>query len=187
MNKAFLALCALLLAGLLSACNQLTQYTVSEQEINQALQKHNNYQKDIGVSGLVNAHIVLSNLSSQIGREEPGKVTLTGNAQVNITSLLGPQQADMQLKMKAQPVFNKEQGAIYLKDLEIVDANVQPEKMQPILQSLTPYLNQSLKSYFDREPAWVLREDRSKAEALAKKLAKGLEVKPGELVIPFSD
>ncbi|MDU4092968.1 MAG: lipoprotein [Pantoea sp.] len=187
MNKAFLALCALLLAGLLTACNQLTQYTISEQEINQALQKHNNYQKDIGVSGLINAHIVLNNLSSQIGREEPGKVTLSGNAKVNITSLLGPQQADMQLKMKALPFFDKEKGAIFLKDLEIVDADVQPEKMQSILQTLTPYLNQSLKSYFDRQPAYVLSEDRSKAEALAKKLAKGIEVKPGELVIPFTD
>lgn len=187
MNKAFLALCALLLAGLLTACNQLTQYTISEQEINQALQKRNNYQKDIGVSGLLNAHIVLSNLSSQIGREEAGKVTLSGNAKVNITSLLGPQQADMQLKMKALPFFDKEKGAIFLKDLEIVDANVRPDKMQPILQTLTPYLNQSLKSYFDREPAYVLSEDRSKAEALAKKLAKGIEVKPGELVIPFTN
>lgn len=187
MNKAFLALCALLLAGLLTACNQLTQYTVSEQEINQALQKHNNYQKDIGVSGLVNAHIVLNDLSSQIGREEPGKITLSGNAKVNITSLLGPQQADMRLKMKAQPFFDQQKGAIYLKDLEIVSADVQPEKMQPILQTLTPYLNQSLKSYFDREPAYVLSVDRSKAEAMAKKLAKGLEVKPGELVIPFTD
>ena len=187
MNKAFLALCALLLAGLLTACNQLTQYTLSEQEINQALQKHPGYEKEIGVSGLVNAHIVLNNLSSAIGREEPGKVTLSGDAKVNITSLLGPQQADMRLKMKAQPFFDKEKGAVYLKDLEIVDANVQPEKMQPILQTLTPYLNQSLKNYFDRQPAYVLSADRSKAEAMAKKLAKGIEVKPGELVIPFTD
>ncbi|QKJ86747.1 hypothetical protein PMPD1_1797 [Paramixta manurensis] len=187
MKKAFLGLAALIFAGLLVGCNQLTQYTVNEQDINKALQKHNNYEKDIGVSGLVNAHIVLSNLSSQIGREEPNKVTLSGDADVNITSLFGPQQATMKLKMKAQPWFDKDKGAIYLKDLEIVDADVQPEKMQSIMKSVTPYLNQSLKSYFDRKPAYVLSSDRSKAESLAKKFAKGLEVKPGELVIPFTD
>lgn len=187
MNKAFLALCALLLAGLLTACNQLTQYTISEQEINQALQKHNNYQKDIGVSGLINAHIVLNNLSSQIGREEPGKVTLSGNAKVNITSLLGPQQADMQLKMKALPFFDKEKGAIFLKEMEVVDATVQPEKMQTVMQTLLPYLNQALRNYFNQQPAYVLREDGSQGEAMAKKLAKGIEVKPGEIVIPFTD
>lgn len=51
MKKAFFGLTALLIALLVSGCNQLTQYTISEQEVNQALQKHNNYEKDIGVSG----------------------------------------------------------------------------------------------------------------------------------------
>ncbi|MGJ0478555.1 lipoprotein [Pantoea agglomerans] len=186
MKKAFFGLTALLIALLVSGCNQLTQYTISEQEVNQALQKHNNYEKDIGVSGLVNAHIVLNNLTSQIGREEPGKVTLSGNAKINVTSLFGPQQADMQLKMRAQPVYDQQQGAIYLRDLEIVDAQVAPKKMASIMKTLTPYLNQSLKSYFDQTPAYVLSADRSKGESLAKKFAKGLEVKPGELVIPFT-
>ncbi|MCZ4058717.1 lipoprotein [Pantoea sp. LMR881] len=186
MKKAFLALTTLLLAVTLSGCNKLTQYTISEQEVNQALQKRNNYEKDIGVAGLVNAHIVLSNLTSQIGRDTPGTVTLSGKADINVSSLFGPQQADMQLKMRAQPVFDQQQGAIYLRDLEIIDAQVQPEKMASIMKTLTPYLNQSLKSYFNQKPAYVLSEDRSEAESLAKKFAKGLEVKPGELVIPFT-
>lgn len=186
MKKAFLGLTTLFIAVILSGCNQLTQYTISEQEINQALQKRNNYEKDIGVAGLVNAHIVLNDLSSQIGREEPGKITLSGNAKINVNSLFGPQQADMQLKMKAQPFFDQQQGAIYLRDLEIVDAQVQPEKMASIMKTLTPYLNQSLKSYFNQKPAYVLSEDRTKAESLSKKFAKGLEVKPGQLVIPFT-
>jgi hypothetical protein len=71
--------------------------------------------------------------------------------------------------------------------MELTDYSVQPEKMQTVMKALTPYLNQSLKSYFDQKPAYVLNPDNSKTEALAKKLAKGLEVKPGELVIPFSD
>ena len=64
---------------------------------------------------------------------------------------------------------------------------VQPEKMQGVLKTLTPYLNESLKSYFNQKPAYVLSTDRSKAESLAKRFAKGLEVKPGELIIPFTD
>ncbi len=187
MNKAFLGFAALLFIGLLTACNQLAQYTISEQEINQALQKHNNFAKDIGISGLVSAHIVLSDLNSEVGREEPNKVTLSGNAEVNISSLLGTQHATMKLKMKTSPFFDQQQGAIYLKDLEIMESQIQPEKMQPVLQSLIPYLNQSLKSYFDQKPVYVLSTDRSKAESLAKTFAKGLIVKPGELVIPFTE
>lgn len=84
----------------------------------------------------------------------------------------------MKLKLKALPVFDKEKGAIYLQEMEVVDATVTPEKMQSVLQTLLPYLNQSLRSYFNQRPAYVLREDSSKGEALAKKLAKGIEVKP---------
>lgn len=103
---------ALIVSGLLVGCNQLTQYTVSEQEINQALEKHNNFSKDIGVPGLADAHIVLTNLASQIGREEPNKVTLSGDASLDMTSLFGNQKADIKLKLKALPVFNKERGNI---------------------------------------------------------------------------
>ncbi|KQN56685.1 lipoprotein [Erwinia sp. E602] len=187
MKKPFLAAAALLLAGLIAGCSQIASYSISEQEINQALAKHNNYEKQLGVPGLVDAHIVLNDLSSQIGREEPNKVTLNGTAKVNISSLFGPQQAEMKLKMKAQPVFDQPQGAIYLKDMELVEVQVQPEKMQGVLKTLTPYLNQSLKDYFNQKPAYLLSSDRSKAESLAKRFAKGLEVKPGELVIPFTD
>ncbi|MDI3428412.1 MULTISPECIES: lipoprotein [unclassified Enterobacter] len=178
---------ALIVSGLLVGCNQLTQYTVSEQEINQALEKHNNFSKDIGVPGLADAHIVLSNLVSQIGREEPNKVTLTGDASLDMTSLFGNQKANIKLKLKALPVFNKEKGAIFLQEMEVVDAVVSPEKMKPVLQTLMPYLNQSLRNYFNQQPAYVLSEDKSKGESLAKKYAKGIEVKPGEIIIPFTD
>ena len=178
---------ALVISGLLVGCNQLTQYTVSEQEINQALEKHNNFSKDIGVPGLADAHIVLTNLTSQIGREEPNKVTLAGDADLDMSSLFGNQKANIKLKLKALPVFNKEKGAIFLQEMEVVDAQVSPDKMAPVLQTLMPYLNQSLSSYFNQQPAYVLSEDKSKGEALAKKYAKGIEVKPGEIIIPFTD
>jgi len=185
--KKFVIATALIVSGLLVGCNQLTQYTVSEQEINQALQKRNNFAKDIGVPGVADAHIVLTNLASQIGREEPNKVMLSGDASLDMNSLFGSQKANIKLKLKALPVFNKDQGAIYLQQMEITDAVVSPDKMKPVLQTLMPYLNQSLQNYFNRQPAYILREDNSKGEALAKKYAKGIEVKPGEIVIPFVD
>ncbi|MDU4275340.1 MAG: lipoprotein, partial [Enterobacter asburiae] len=174
MKKIVLA-AALIVSGLLVGCNQLTQYTVSEQEINQALEKHTNFSKDIGVPGLADAHIVLTNLTSQIGREEPNKVTLAGDADLDMSSLFGNQKANIKLKLKALPVFNKEKGAIFLQEMEVVDAKVSPDKMAPVLQTLMPYLNQSLRNYFNQQPAYVLSEDKSKGEAMAKKYAKGIE------------
>lgn len=187
MKKILMAVITLIFASTLAGCNPLTQYTISEQEVNDYLNKNNNYQKNIGVPGLVDASIVLTQLQSQIGRSEPNKVTLSGNAKVNITSILGPQVADLQLTLKAQPVYDREQGAIFLKEMELIDYKVQPEKMDTVMQALIPYLNPSLRSFFNQKPAYVLNSEGNKAEAMAHKLAKGLEVKPGQLVIPFTD
>lgn len=185
--KKIVVAAALIVSGLLAGCNQLTQYTVSETEINQALQKRNNFSKDIGLPGVADAHIVLNNLTSAIGREEANKVTLSGDAALDMNSLFGSQKATIVLKLKALPAFNKEQGAIYLQEMEVVDAEVKPDKMQPVVQTLLPYLNQSLRNYFNHQPAYTLSEDGGKGEALAKKYAKGIEVKPGEIVIPFTE
>lgn len=108
--KKILIAAALIVSGLLSGCNQLTQYTVSEQEINQALQKRNHFAKDIGLKGVADAHIELQNLTSAIGREEPGKVTLSGIANVDLNSLFGTQKATIDLKLKALPTFDREKG-----------------------------------------------------------------------------
>ncbi len=66
--------------------------------------------------GVVDAHIVLTNLTSQIGREEPNKVTLTGDANLDMNSCSVARKATMKPKLKALPVFDKEKGAIFLKD-----------------------------------------------------------------------
>ncbi len=187
MRKLFLGAAALIFAGLLVGCNHLTQYTLSEQQVNNYLLKHNDFQKQVGIPGVADARITLTDLSSQIGRAEPGKITLSGNADIDVKSLFGKKKADLTLTLKATPVFNKAEGAIYLKDLEVVKYTVQPDKMQGVIDGLMPYLNQSLTSYFDQKPAYVLSSDHSETEAMAKRLAKGLEVKPGELVIPFTD
>lgn len=186
MKKMFIA-AALIISSLLSACNQLTQYSVSEQEINQALQKRNHFAKNIGLPGVADAHIELHDLTSAIGREEPNKVMLSGIASLDLNSLFGNQKATIDLKLKALPVLNKEKGAIFLQEMEVVDAKVTPEKLQSVIQTLIPYLNQSLSSYFNQQPAYVLREDASIGESMAKKYAKGIEVKPGEIIIPFTD
>ena len=185
--KKIVVAAALIVSGLIVGCNQLTQYTVSESEINQALQKRNNFSKDIGLPGVADAHIVLNNLTSAIGREEADKVTLSGDALLDMNSLFGSQKATITLKLKALPAFNKEQGAIYLQEMEVVNADVKPDKMQPVVQTLLPYLNQSLRNYFNHQPSYMLKAAGRKGEALAKKYAKGIEVKPGEIVIPFTN
>lgn len=182
-----LVLTALLLtSSLLAGCNGLTQYTLTEQQINQALQQRIHFSKNIGLTGFADASVNLGVLQSQIGREEPGKITLTGEVKVLLTSLFGDQQATLYLSLKTQPVFDKQQGAIYLHELQLTQSQAVPEKLNGALSTLSPFLNQALRNYFNENPVYVLDGKRSKAEAMAKKYAKGIEVKAGEIVIPFA-
>ena len=122
-------------------------------------------------------------LKNPIGHDVLSRLTLFGG--VDERFIDNP--LSRSVKLKALPTFDKDQGAIYLHEMEVVDATVTPEKMQTVLQTVMPYLNQSLRNYFNQRPAYVLKEDSTKGEALAKKYAKGIEVKPGEIVIPFTN
>lgn len=59
--------------------------------------------------------------------------------------------------------------------------------MDTAIAAVIPYLNSSLETFFETQPVYVLNPENSAAEATAKKLAKGLEIKPGKLVIPLVD
>ncbi|MGL5583841.1 MAG: DUF1439 domain-containing protein, partial [Plesiomonas sp.] len=62
-----------------------------------------------------------------------------------------------------------------------------PESMDKSTKVLLPYLKNSLQLFFNQTPVYVLDSNRSKEEALVRQLAKGIEIKPGKIVIPLSE
>ncbi len=187
MIKNILRVGILVVAGALVACNPLTQFTLSEQELDSYLQKNVQYSKKIDLLGIGDANIVITDLKTQIGRSEPNKVTLSGKAQVDVGTLLGNVSAVLTLTLKAQPTYDQQTGSIYLKEIELTDYQVSPKNGQTIVSTVIPYLASSLKAYFNLLPVYVIDAEKSKTEALVKKSAKRIEVKPGELVIPLTD
>ncbi|MFP3013448.1 MAG: lipoprotein [Arsenophonus sp. NC-QC1-MAG3] len=173
----------LLICGLIAGCNQLTEFSISEDNINHYLAKHIHYSKKIGITGIANASIDLANLSTQIGRIEPNKITLTGIANIKIKTLLGSTYAEVSLSITSLPYFDIASGAIYLKELIISDNKITPEKITSTISPIILILNNSLKSYFEKNPVYLLQPKKNKTEALAKKIVKGVEVRPGKLVI----
>ncbi|MCW2254877.1 hypothetical protein M2263_000968 [Providencia alcalifaciens] len=172
---------------LLTGCSQLTDFTISESTINHYLATNVKYDHNVGISGFADADIQLTNLKSEIGRSDPGKIALSGEAAVNLDSLLGKANAKIELTLTASPYFDAKTGAIYLKELNITQYNVIPENMETAISAVMPYLNSSLGAFFSTQPVYVLNPENGAAEVTARKLAKGLEIKPGKLVIPLVD
>lgn len=178
---------AFALITILTGCSQLTEFSVNESQINRYLANHVKYDNKVGISGVVDANIQLSNLTSEIGRSEPGKVAISGQTKVSLDSLIGSAKAEIALTLTSRPYFDVSTGSIYLKDLTISAYKVTPNNMDTSIAAVIPYLNSSLQTYFENQPIYVLNPENSVAEASAKKLAKGLEVRPGKLVIPLVD
>ncbi|MDC9589950.1 lipoprotein [Xenorhabdus sp. XENO-10] len=182
MKKFFLG-AVLILVGLISGCDQFKATSINESQLNDYLSKTVHYQKQIGLPNLAKADVTLGNLTSQIGRLDPKKIELSTSAKVQLVTSLGSAHADMKLIIRAKPVFDAGKGAIFLKELEIVNDKTTPESAATSIKTLLPHLKASLSGFFDANPVYVLSQDKSKTEAAASKLAKGLEVKPGILVI----
>lgn len=186
MNK-FLFTTTLIINNLLINYNQLTQYTITKQKINQSLAKHNNFSKNINLPNMANTHIILTNLTNQINHKKPNKITLTKNTNLNINSLFNNQKTTIKLKLKTLPMFNKKKNTIFLKKIKIINTTIQPKKIQTIIQTLLPYLNQTLHNYFNQQPTYILHKNNNQNKTITKKLTKNIKIKPNKIIIPFTN
>lgn len=168
---------------LLSGCDALNHYNISEDAINQSLQKHQQIQKNLGVSGLFTVNFTLNQLNTHIGQDKLGFVNLTGKGNILLTTLLGKQTLDFQLQVSARPTFNKQQSSIFLQDFTISDLTVQPAKLTKVVDNLNPLINRALSDYFAQHPAYTLSSEHGLREAVIKYFVRDLVVQPGALVI----
>ncbi|MGP1932956.1 MAG: lipoprotein [Arsenophonus sp. ET-YP4-MAG3] len=173
----------LLLCGIIIGCNQLAEFSVTEDIINQYLEKNIKYSKKIEIYGVANANLNLTNFSVKIGQIEPNKIIITTVAEINLKTLLSSTDAEVFFAITSLPYFDATTGAIYLKELIISDYKITPKKISSTIKSILPIINNLLKIYFDKNPIYLLQEEKNKVEWLTKKILKKLEVKPGKLII----
>jgi hypothetical protein len=178
--KFVVTLCSILL---LSGCDVLNHYDISEDAINQSLKKHSQIEKNLGVSGLFTVTFSLNQLKTHIGQDKLGFINLNGNGKILLTTFLGDQTLDFQLQVSARPTFNKQQSSIFLQDFTISELAVQPAKLTKTVDNLNPLINHALSDYFAQHPAYTLSSEHGLREAVIKYFVRDLVVQPGALVI----
>ncbi|CAJ1762915.1 hypothetical protein LMCDFJHI_00242 [Aeromonas salmonicida] len=111
------------LSLLLAACS-LTQYNVSESEINQYLKERVAFEKQLGIPGIMSSKVRLDEMQSRIGRSSADRIELDAAGDLQVSSPLGSQQMKIRFSLSARPDYVAEQGAIYLRDLELVSCAI---------------------------------------------------------------
>lgn len=167
----------------LSACS--LNYSLSEQDLANYLKENIDYQKSYQFGSLADIQSNLNQLQVKIGRDEHQRVQLSGIVQLNIKSFIKDLDITTHATFAAKPIYNVDEGAIYLTDPDIRFDAITPDKYQSIVRQFLPQVKASLAAYLTTTPVYQLDPDKTK-EALIKRFAKGIEVTPGKLELEFN-
>lgn len=163
-------------------CQNIMQYALSEQMVNHYLQSAMNKNvQQFNISDFAKLDLSFKDLDADIGRDDTNSVMLSGTVNTKISTLLGSQDAALNLQIKGRPDFDQKNGAVYIKDLELVSYKLESSLGSINTSTFIPYLNQALQIYFNQNPVYVLDKSNT-LEMLALKSTSHFYVEKGQLV-----
>ncbi|MBR9728695.1 DUF1439 domain-containing protein [Shewanella intestini] len=167
-----------MLATVLAGC--ASQYSISEREIEQHLNKKMHFSVDQG-NRLVGLAITLNDMNVSLG-DKPDTISLSAVADIKVTNPLFPLKAGLIATFEAKPWYDKNTKAIYLKQLQLLNVKAEPEELQEHLAVVIPPLMTFIRGYLESKPVYILDESDSR-QALMAKLATEIKVEKGKIVI----
>ncbi|MFP2770402.1 DUF1439 domain-containing protein [Oceanisphaera sp. KMM 10153] len=169
---------------LLSACAGLSQYSVSESEIEKSLFTLLEQQAPRLTQGLVETRV--DKLDLQIGPENRQVVRLNLQGETAINALIARFPAQLDLAIEGRPVYDRQQNAIFLRDLRLLQSEVDAFGYKGDMTAASAGMMQLLRAVLENQP--VYRLDDSRYSWLSK-APVAMDIAPGRLVFSprFSD
>ncbi|MGF1723600.1 DUF1439 domain-containing protein [Photobacterium nomapromontoriensis] len=178
--KTIYALITVTLAMILSSC---ASYTVTEGEIQQYLDDRASFERTVGIRGLIHANVKFDDINVGIGRIANNRINLEAKSQANI-SVYGnkPQQVQLDINFSAIPYYDKDEGAIFLNDLNVEEIDIEPNTLNlPSKELLSPIV-EMVGQFLLTRPVYRLDEDDFK-QSMLKTAKPELLIKNHTLVI----
>ncbi|MCF1428487.1 MAG: DUF1439 domain-containing protein [Shewanella sp.] len=169
-------------AGLMMLSGCATQYSISQQELTDYLNKEISFDVKQG-AGLVSANLKLNQMEVRLG-EKPDTMTVLVNSSVIINSPLLPLRATLTAEFDAKPWYDKHNQGIYLKDLQLSKVSSSPKDLEVAIKGVAPELMRYIRSFLETQPVYVLNCEESRQAMLAN-VTEEIKVKPGKLVLVF--
>lgn len=158
--------------------------SISENEINQYVATHLAekvpLQDKVGVPGLFQLSYHLHSLTTKIGQTADQKVEIAGVIDSKLTARGKKYDVQLQLNFDTIPYYHSEEGAIYLKELRLLDWQSNHDKYRSELQLFLPLLADGIAHILNNTPVYTLDENKTK-EALVRKFGKAIVVEKGAL------
>lgn len=174
---------------LLSNASVAGLMSITEQQINEYLEKNLAekipLQDTVGIPGLFQLDYRLRNLATQIGQTDEKKVAISGIVNGILQAKGKKYGAQINLNLDTTPYYDPEKGALFLKDVRLLNYSATPEKYQDELQIFLPVLMDGLTNILNTTPVYTLDETKAK-EALVKKFGRAIVVEKGQLNLETS-
>ncbi|MGF1832877.1 DUF1439 domain-containing protein [Photobacterium sanguinicancri] len=168
---------------LLSGC---ASYTVTENEVQSYLDDNAQFERTVGIKGIAHANVAFDDIAVGIGRVAADRINLDANAKANVV-ITGqkPQAVDVSMSFSAIPYYEKEEGAIFVKHLELEDIKVAPPEIgmfiaKPFVSPIVSLVGELIST----RPIYKLDENDFK-QSLLKSAKPELLIKGNKIVIDF--
>ncbi|WP_107853158.1 DUF1439 domain-containing protein [Oceanimonas marisflavi] len=180
----FKALTITLSALLLSACASVSQYSVSETELEKALYTQLEEQAPRFTQGLVETRI--DNLDLTIGPDSRQVVRLDISGETAINALIARFPAALDLQIEGKPVYDRQKNAIFIRDLNLLRSQVNAFGYQGDVAAASAGMMQLVRAVLENQPVYKLDDGRY---GWLKTVPVAMDIAPGRLVFSprFSD
>lgn len=157
-------------------------FSVSEDEVNNYLAKKSEIADTLGLPGLFSFDYKLQNLHTKIGQNNSERIEISGLLDGVLKIKKREMSGKLNLTIDTIPYYDAEKGAVYLRDIRILQWSGEPQQYIAQLQTIMPFINESVAALMSAMPIYTLDESKPK-ELLIKKFAKGIRVEEGHLYL----
>ncbi|MBO1518483.1 DUF1439 domain-containing protein [Oceanisphaera pacifica] len=162
---------------LLSACATVSQYNVSESEIEKSLYTLLEQQMPNLTQGLVETQI--DKLDLRIGPDNRDIVQLDLSGETAINALIARFPAKLDLVVEGRPVYDRQQNAIFLRDLNLLQSKVDAFGYKGDMTAASTGMMQVLRSILENQPVYRLNDTKY---AWISKAPVAMSIAPGRFV-----
>ncbi|MBE2895324.1 DUF1439 domain-containing protein [Pasteurellaceae bacterium HPA106] len=177
-QKAFFTIFALFLPLLAHAGD----FRISEAQINHYLSEKFGYNDDFSIPMVMKMHYQVDSLQAKVGINDGENVQLDGAVSANIQFQGQNIASQIKLTFDVTPVYNAEQGSVYLKNLRVLRWSSQPDRYAAQLQTIMPLISNSLELLLNQFPVYTLDPNDS-TQSMIKAMVKKLRIEPGNIVL----
>ena len=171
----------LMLSGC-AAINDLSSYSISENELRSSLDDHvSELKREVSLAGIP-LKLDVSEMDIKVGPDNRQVVMLQTKATATVKAFGFTYPADVNLQIEGQPFYDAEKKAIFVRSLRLLDSTIEANGYRGNLAPVSDKFMSLFNGYLATHPVYEL-DTRSTLMNMAASMPLTLAIEPGKLVI----